>query len=829
MSDVGERLRRGIRLLRREPGFAAQAILILALGIGATTGVFSLIQGALLEPPPYADPGELVLIQTRGTESRPAFANDAWSAAQWEEWEAASETLDSVAAYSWTFNFLILEDGSQSQEGMWVSPGYFGLMGVAPEVGRTFIASDAADNSGIILGYDLWQREFRGDAAIVGQTVRLSRMQPRTVLGVMPPGLRFLPTPGASSEPNYDLNSKVDFWLPIAAPQNANAQQRNLPRWNVVARLRDGATPSDAERELAVIVARQGEAVPAFDGVAAHVEPLGAVLNATGQRILLPLLAAAALVLLISCSNAAALLLVRGLQRQHEYGLRSAVGAGRARLFTHVLGESLSLALVGGVIGILLALGIVALFKSLAGAAIPRLDEVAIGWPMIAFGLVAALVACMLAGLAPAWLAGKLDPVQALRDAETKSTAAPAQRRVLGGVLVFQMALTMALLVGAGLLTRTMYNLSSVQPGFDTRNVVAMTVTAVDGNWFDFHERALARVAELPGVEGAAFAWGVPLTGNSWPGRFEIEGYAPPVGNDNSVALPIRAVTAGYFSLLGQAIEEGRDFRSTDRSPPPNPAAPNTPPDPTTFTRVAVVNRAFAEEYFGGAGAIGKKIWGLQGTNRVPMDVVGVVSDSRTTDLARQPEPEVYVSLLQQQAFSKHLVIRTTESEAAIVGVVERELKSILPTVAVEYAQTLEQIRDRSLASRTFAMQLLVGFAIVAVLLTLAGIYSVLSLMVTARRRELAIRTAVGADAQRIVGLVLRSGLTLVGAGILAGVAVSFALSRVLQAMLFEVGPADPLTLAAAAVAFVAVELLACSLPAARAARVHPAEALKGG
>jgi putative ABC transport system permease protein len=400
---------------------------------------------------------------------------------------------------------------------------------------------------------------------------------------------------------------------------------------------------------------------------------------------------------------------------------------------------------------------------------------------------------------------------------------------VLGGVLVFQMALTMALLVGAGLLTRTMYNLSSVQPGFDTRNIVAMTVTAVDGNWFDFHERALARVAELPGVEGAAFAWGVPLTGNSWPGRFEIEGYAPPVGNDNSVALPIRAVTAGYFSLLGQAIEEGRDFRSTDRSPPPNPAAPNTPPDPTTFTRVAVVNRAFAEEYFGGAGAIGKKIWGLQGTNRVPMDVVGVVSDSRTTDLARQPEPEVYVSLLQQQAFSKHLVIRTTESEAAIVGVVERELKSILPTVAVEYAQTLEQIRDRSLASRTFAMQLLVGFAIVAVLLTLAGIYSVLSLMVTARRRELAIRTAVGADAQRIVGLVLRSGLTLVGAGILAGVAVSFALSRVLQAMLFEVGPADPLTLAAAAVAFVAVALLACSLPAARAARVHPAEALKGG
>ena len=827
MSDISERVRRSVRFLRREPGFAAHAILILALGIGATAGVFSLIQGALLEPPPYTDPGELVLIQTQSTASRPAFSDDAWPPAQWEEWEAAAETLESVAAYAWTFNFLILGDGSQSQEGMWVSSEYFDLMGVEPAVGRAFVASDAADNSGIILGYDLWQREFRGDPAIVGQTVRLSRMPPRTVVGVMPQGLRFLPSPGAANEPNYDLSAKVDFWLPIGVVPNATVQQRNQPRWNVVARLSNGATPSDAEKELAVITAGQAEATPAFEGVAARVAPLSGVLNAAGERILLPLLAAAALVLLISCSNAAALLLVRGLQHQHEYGVRSAIGARRASLFNHVIGESLSLALVGGVVGVLLALGIVAVFKSLAGTAIPRLDDVTVGWPIVAFGLAAALVSCVLAGLAPAWLAAKLDPAQALRAAEAKSTAAPAQRQVLGCVLVFQMALTMALLVGAGLLTRTMYNLSAVQSGFDTRNIVAMTVTAVDGQWFDFHERALERVAELPGVEGAAFAWGVPLTGNSWPGRFAIEGYTPAAANDDFVALPIRAVTAGYFALLGQSIEEGRDFLSTDRAPPPNPAAPNLPPDPTAFTRVAVVNRAFVEQYFGGAAAIGKKVW-LPGTPRVQMDIVGVVSDTRTVDLARSPEPEIYVSLLQQQAYSKHLVVRTTDSPAGIVSVVERELKTILPTAAVEYVQTLEQIRDRSLASRTFAMQLLVGFAIVAVLLTVAGVYSVLSLSVTARRRELAIRTAVGADASRIVGLVLRSGLTLVGVGIVVGIAVSFVLSRVLQAMLFEVGPADPLTLLAAAAMFAAVALLACALPAVRAARVDPVDALKG-
>jgi putative ABC transport system permease protein len=827
MSIISERLLRSVRVLRREPGFAVHAILILAVGIGATTAVFSLIHGALLESPPYADADELVVIGTRSTESRPAFSDDAWAPAQWEEWEAAAATLESVAAYSWTFNFLVLEDGSRSQEGMWVSPGYFATMGVVPEVGRAFVAADAADNSGIILGYDLWQSVFRGDPAIVGATVRLSRMPPRTVLGVMPAGLRFLPTPGAASEPNYDLNAKVDFWLPIALPQDAAPQLRNQPRWNVVARLSDGATPSDAERELATITARQAETIPAFVGITARVDSLRGVLNASGERILLPLLAAAALVLLISCSNAAALLLVRGLQRQHEYGVRSAIGAGRANLFNQVIGESLSLALIGGAVGMLLAGGIVTLLKSLAGVAIPRLDEVAIGWPIVAFGIGAALLACLLAGLAPAWLAAKLDPVQALRDSDTKSTAAPAQRRVLSGVLVFQMALTMALLVGAGLLTRTMYNLSAVPSGFETRSIVAMTVTAVDGNWFDFHERALERVAELPGVEGAAFAWGVPLTGNSWPGQFEIEGYTPPGDTSGLVSLPLRAVTTGYFSLLGQAIEEGRDLLPTDRLPPPNPAAPNTPPDPRTFTRVAVVNRAFVEAYFGGAGAIGKKLW-LPGTNRVSADIVGVVSDTRTVDLARAPEPEVYLSLLQQQAFSKHLVVRTTESPAAVIGTIERELKAILPTVAVEYAETLEQIRDRSLGSRTFAMQLLVGFAVVAILLTLAGVYSVLSLTVVARRRELAIRAAVGADARGIVGLVLRSGLALVAAGIVVGVAASFALARVLQALLFEVGPADPLTLIAAAVTFAAVALAACVLPAVRAARVDPAEALKG-
>jgi putative ABC transport system permease protein len=820
-----ETLRSVLRPFRRERLFALHAILILAIGIGTTAAVFALIQGVLLEPPPYADPGRLVLLTTRAAENRAAVRNDTWPAAQWETWADEATTLESAAGYTWTFNFLVLEDGSRSQEGMWVSQEYFRVLGIEPQLGRAFDDSDATDNPGIILGYEVWQREFRGDPAILGQTVRLSRMQPRTVVGVMPPDVRFLPSPAASSEPNYDLHARVDFWLP--AVRTVPEAQRNQPRWNVVARLSAGATPREAEAELAVITARQAQAVPAFEGITVGVQPLASVLNAAGERILLPLLAAAALVLLIACSNAAALLLVRGLKRQHEYGVRSAIGAGRARIFRHVICTSFSLACAGGAVGVLLASGIVALFESLAGEAIPRLDAVGIGWPIVAFGVAASLLACVLAGLAPAWLASRLSPMNALRDSSANSTSTPSQRRVLGGVLVLQMAFTLALLVGAGLLARTMYNLSAVESGFDTRNIVAMTVTAVDGNWFDFHERALERVAALPGVEGAAFAWGVPLTGNSWPGSFQIEGYTPASGANGLVSMPVRAVTAGYFALLGQRIEEGRDFRADDRLPPPSPANANAPPDMSAVKRVAVVNRAFVDQYLLGAGAVGKTVWLGDRAAGISAEIVGVVGNTRTDDLARAPAPEIYTSLLQQQAFSKHLVVRTTASAPVIVGAVERELKAILPTVAVEYAQTLEQIRDRSLGSRTFAMRLLVGFAAVAAVLTLAGVYSVLSLTVAARRRELAIRAAVGANAGKIMSLVLRGGLALIAIGIVAGLGVSFALTRALQAMLFEVGPSDPLTMIGAALAFTVVALLASAVPAARAARVNPTDALK--
>jgi putative ABC transport system permease protein len=333
-----------------------------------------------------------------------------------------------------------------------------------------------------------------------------------------------------------------------------------------------------------------------------------------------------------------------------------------------------------------------------------------------------------------------------LRDGESKTTAGRAQRRVLGGVLVLQMSLTLALLVVAGLLVRTMHNVDAVEAGFDSSNVVTMSVTAVDGDWADFHERALELVSALPGVDSAAFAWGVPLTGNNWGGRVEVEGYAPADGSTPQVAMPFRAVTPGYFALLGQMIEDGRDFTSLDRRTTPSQANAAS-----TDRLVAIVNRTFAERHWPNGNAIGKKLW--RGSREQPaLEVVGVVSDTRTNDLTRVPEPEIYMPLWQATAFSKHLVVRSNVDPASIMGAVQRELKALSPTVGIEAVQTLDDIRASSLAPRTFAMQILVGFAAVACGLTHAGVLGGVYQKVTARRREIAIRAAVGGARAKIMG-----------------------------------------------------------------------------
>jgi len=404
-------MRFAIRMLLKQPGFSLIAVLTLALGIGATSAVFSLIQGVLLTPPPYKKPQQLVLIPTARTDGQKQESPRGWPAQQWMEWQKEAKSFEGIAAYGWTFNFLIRNEGSQSVEGMEVTKDYLQVMGLQPVLGRSFEEADIGTGpvKVILLGYDFWKRTFNGDPQIIGKTIRISRWEvPPTVIGVMPPGIRFLRSPGAAKEPNYNVNAQVDFWIPVGP----DPKYLKDPYWNIVARLRDGAGLQQAQGELTVLAAREAQAEHAFDGIAPQVESLTSEMNLDGRRILFPLLGAAALVLLIGCGNAAALLLVRGLQRQQEYAVRSAMGMGRIALLRQVSTESLLLALLGGGFGVGLAFGVVKLFKLIAGHAIPRLDGVTAGWAVLAWGLGAAVVASIFAGVFPALRAFRLDPME---------------------------------------------------------------------------------------------------------------------------------------------------------------------------------------------------------------------------------------------------------------------------------------------------------------------------------------------------------------------------------------------------------------------------------
>jgi putative ABC transport system permease protein len=579
----------------------------------------------------------------------------------------------------------------------------------------------------------------------------------------------------------------------------------------VVGRLKDGVRPADAQAELSILTAREAAGDRDLEEFAPLVRTLTAEMNADGRRVLLPLLGAAALVLLIACGNTSALLLVRGLQRQQEYAIRLAVGVRRSTLFAQATTESLVLASLGGGLGLGLAIAIVRVMKVVGAHAIPRMDAVTVGWPVMAVTLALAVCASAVAGLVPALRATHLDPNDVLKSAGPRSSGGRNDRRLLRTLTIAQTALTLALLVGAGLLVKTMRNVWSVPAGYVTDHILTMTVTAVQGNWLDFHQLALARVSAVAGVRQAAFAWGVPLTGTNWPGKVEIEGH-PVLKPGDRVSVPLRSVTPGYFALLGIPVVDGRDFRSTD--------------DRTAATKAAIVNQRFAERYFSHGSAIGKKIWG-RGRDNPPVEIVGIVADSRPDDLTQASEPEVYLPFWQASAFSKDLIVRTDGDPRGMFAAIQQALRATDPTVAIENVRTLEQVRVDSVSSRTFATRLLVGFSGAAIVLTLVGIYGMLSLSVASRRREIAIRSAIGARRSDIRRLVFGEGFRIVGWGLVVGIATALALARVWRVFLFGIQPADPMTLAGASLLFVAVSLLACWIPTVRATRVDPLEALR--
>jgi putative ABC transport system permease protein len=801
-------LRYACRQLLKNPGFATVAVLTLAFGIGASTTVFSLIQGVLLTPPPYPQPDRLALITAARADGHRYTRG--WPAAQWQEWQKESKSFEAIAAYGWTFNFLVLPDGSESIEGMLVTPDYFKTLGIHPVLGRAFDETDTLPDTSttIIIGHDLWRRRFNGDLNIIGQSVQISRYPQRhTVVGVMPPQVRFLPSPNVAQEPNYNVDAKVDYWIPTR-PSPGSLKS---PNWYLIGRLRPGVTLPEAQSEIAAMTARQAQNEHDFEGITAKVQSLETQMNGEGRRLLMPVAGAVGLVFLIACGNAAGLLLARGLQRQHEYAVRAALGARSFQLCRPVLVESLLLALLGGLVGAGLATGCVDVLKLISGAGIPRLDDVRLGWPVLAFCLGAAIVAGLFAGLLPAWRSLGLDPGTALKAGSRTASVGRGERRLLSGVAAAQIALTLALLVGAGLLIQTVNSLARIRPGYDTQNVLTMSVTAVGTNWLDFHTQAIERVARLPGVKAAAFGWGVPLTGNKWETTFVIDGQPDTGLLKDGLHLSTRSVTPDYFPALGLKLVEGRAFRSSD-----NDSAP----------RVVIINQAAADRYFPGGNPVGRKLR-FQGNQTNLIEIIGVLANTRTDALTDAAEPELYFSFWQADAFSKHLVLRTQADPRALATAVQKELRAIDPTVSVENIKTLEEIRAGSVAARTFAMNLLVGFALVACLLATVGIYGVLSLTVGSRQTEIAIRMAVGAQRGDVLRLILRDGVRLAAAGIGAGVIVAIVLATGLKTYLFGISSTDPLTLAAMVIVVMAITLVTCWFPARRAARVDPLVALR--
>lgn len=799
-----EDLRYTLRQFRKSPGFTFSAVVTLALGIGATAAMFGLIQAVLLSPPPYGNPSRLVFLSPSRTDGQP-YANGV-TIGQWVDWRNSSRTVEAPALYRWTFNFLILPDGSESLGGMVVSSDFFRRLGVRPVLGREFVDSEAArpkvPPTAVIIGHELWKRRFNSSPDAVGQTLRLSRYPaPLPIVGVMPPGLRFLPDPGASSEPNYDVNAAVDFWL-LNAPDETQVNSRG---YNAVTRMRDGVTLEQAQAEVAAMTKGQAARDARLADLTVNVRPLLDELNRDGVNLLAPLFGFVVLVFFIACVNVAGLFVARGLQRHREYAMRAALGAGRARMFRQVITESVALSMVSAMLGAALALGIISVFKVIGAGAIPRADAVTIGWPMFAFGFAAALVAAIVSGVAPALRASSPAHMQALKGA--RSTAARGERRLLGGIATVQIVLTVALLSGAALLIRTAINLANVTRGYDIENILAVTVTSVTPDTFDaFHTQVLDRVAALPGVSHAAFAWGVPLTGNKWPGTLALPA-RPDLGQ---VGFPMRSVTPDYFALMGMQVLQGRTFAAGDTA---------------DARRVIIVNEAFARKYFPGSAAVGQQVI-LPGDKRDTADIVGLVADTRTDALSRAAEPEVYFSFWQNGAFSKHLVVRAGVDPRELVTSIRREVHAVDPTASVEHAVTMDEIRRQSLAPNTFAMRLLIGFSVVATALALVGIYGVLSLSVGSRLKEIAVRKAIGAQHGDIMRATLGEGGRMIVVGVLLGAIVAVWAGRALQSLLFDVPAADMVSVAAASVAFGASAFAICLLPAIRAARTDLVAAL---
>jgi putative ABC transport system permease protein len=794
-------LRYALRQLIKAPSFTAVAILTLALGIGACSAIFSVVNTVLLRPLDYAEPDRIVVIRETNLPQFPEFSV---SPPNYLDWEKQTKSYEYLAAYSGAGLNLTGEGEPQRLVGVKATSHYFDVMGVKPILGRMLLAEEDAPgkNHVVVLSYPFWQRVFGGARDVVGRAVQLNG-EPYNIVGVAPVG--------------FGLASKVDAWTPMAfAPKEVANDNRGAHYINVAGRLKPGVTVAQAKAELEVIATQLAQQYPDSNkGWGIFMMPLQDYGVRDVKPVLYTLLGAVGCVLLIACANLANLLLARATARHREISIRAALGASRARLVRQLLTESVVLSLCGGAAGLLLARwGLYALL-ALAPTSLPRVSEIRLDSGVLIFSLVLSILTGLIFGIAPAWIAARADVNEALKQGSRGSTEGGARGRLRSALVVIEVTFALMLLGGAGLLARSFMQLAQVDPGFNPANATLLRLSlpqkkyALPEQQNAFADTLLDRVKTLPGVQAAGITQSMPLVGDYVLG-FNIEG-RPAIAPSDLPSTNYYAVTPDYFRAMGIRLIRGRVF---------------TPQDDAKAPRVAIINETMARQHFPNEDPIGKRINITNGPDTW-REIVGIVADIKQYGVDKATSAQSYEPFAQVPFSSLNVVVRTSGSPAALLGALRPAVYAIDKDQPIGAIRALEEIMADSLARQRFAMTLLTVFSLVALVIAAVGIYGVMAYSVVQRTGEFGIRMALGAQQSDVLRLVLTQGGKLIGLGLVIGLAATLAASRAMGSMLFNTSAQDPLTLGTITILLAAVALVACLLPANRATKVNPIEALR--
>ena len=806
-------LRYAARTLLKRPGFSLIAVLTLALGIGANTAIFSVVNATLLRPLPFKDPERVVMIW--GFLPKMAQTSDTLpnSAPNFEGLKAKAQSFEHLAAFrSWSWQLT----GSGEPEllrGARVSAGFFEAVGAGPMLGRAFTAEEDVPNRApvAIISHGLWQRHFGGDQNVLGRTITLTG-QNAMIVGVVPEGFQF--PGGANMTPGLQFSLQNDIWMPLAITDDERQRHGNL-NLATIGRLKPGVSRLQGETELRAI---QQELPLGTIGFVLNVVPLHQQMIGTIRKPLLVLLGTVALVLLIACANIANLLLARATSRQKEIAIRAALGASRRRIVGQLLTESLLLSLAGGAIGLLLAVWGNSLLVSLIPRDVPRISEVGVDARILLFTLVISVATGLIFGLVPALQASRFDLNQTLKDGVRGMTGGAGHSRLRSLLVVSEVAMALVLLIGAALLMKSFVRLLDVKPGFNPANVLTLEVLLPhlppsryerEDEQSAFFQQLATRLKALPGVENAGAVASLPLSGAFESTEVFVEGQESTSGGHRPEA-DYTMVTPDYFATLEIPLLQGRHFTAQDKSDAP---------------LVIVVNDTFAERIWPGENPIGKRL--RIGFEKKQREVIGVVGTIKQTTLNAEERPAMYLPHLQAATPGLTLLVRTRGEPLSMAAAVRQEVRALDKDVPVTQVQTMEKVLGASVAQPRFSMLLVGLFAGLALVLSAVGIYGVMAYAVSRRAHEIGVRMALGAGANQVLKLVLKDGMTLAFAGIAVGLLGAFALTRLMASLLFGIGAKDPLTFVTVAAFLAFVAFIACYIPARRATKVDPLVALR--